>query len=149
MTSPKLAVTTANGRYYHHPRRARDVPSITNVMNMKSKPALRYWAAREAATYAAQNLDKLQPLSETERVQLIKTAPFGKSAASSVGDTVHDWIDRIIKGETVPDTEIQAAPITARRMLETFYAFCRKHQPTFNEAEFTVWSEKIWLCGNC
>jgi hypothetical protein len=147
MTQPKLSVNTPNGRYYYHPRRSSQVPSITNIMNQHNKPGLKYWAARSAAEYAMDNLAKLQVLDRDEGVQLVRSAPFGKSEASEVGDIVHDWIDRIIKGEQIPADEISAASITARRMLESFYAFIRKYNPVFNAAEFTVWSEKYGYAG--
>jgi hypothetical protein len=147
LTAPKLSITTPNGRYYAHPRKASQVPSITNIMKQKAKPALMYWATKQAAIYAAENHEKLGPLDVDERVRLIKGAPFERNDAAAIGDIVHDWIDRLIKGGTIPDAEVQSQVITARRMLDTFRAFCRKYNPQFLESEFTVWSDAYGYAG--
>src|ERR1039458_6749587 len=93
-----LAVSTSNGRFYQHPGSGKQVPSITNVIGMKDKPALKWWASKMAATFAAQNIDTLAKLKEAERIDLIKGAPFRKTGDSSnVGNKVHDWIDGYAK----------------------------------------------------
>jgi hypothetical protein len=147
LTAPSLSISTANGRYYYHPRRANQVPSVTNILGQKAKPGLIRWSAGQSAEYAADNLDKLQPLDRSERVQLIKNAPFQKSDASRMGDIVHDWIDRHIKGERVSQDEFNAAPITARHMMESFWAFNNYYKPEFIESEFTIWNETYGYAG--
>lgn len=152
MTAPKLSVSTPNGRYYYHPRRESSKPSITNIMDQKNKAGLKYWASREAANYAADNLMKLSTLTRDEAIELIRRAPFAKSDSSKVGDAVHDWIDRFIKGEFGPtgqpsDQEFLEAGFTAKHMWQTFQAFNRYYHPKFVESEFTVWSETYGYAG--
>lgn len=110
MTDPKLAISTPYGRHYAHPRREKAAPSITNIKAKKDIPGLKFWAAREAATYAAEHHDRLTKLTLEERVQLIKSAPFGSASknadSSHVGDVVHEWVDRYAKGEEIPEDEI-------------------------------------------
>jgi hypothetical protein len=147
MTAPKLSVETANGRYYYHPRKSNQVPSITNIKKVRNVPPINTWRVNEAARYAAENIEMLQPLPERERFQLIKSSPYRPSESGKVGDMVHDWIDRWVKGETIPENEIQEAPQAAKRTLNSFWAFNRKYQPKYNNAEFTVWSDRYGYAG--
>lgn len=149
MTAPKLSTSTPFGRFYAHPKRQTQVPSITNVKDVKNIPGLKHWAARGAAEYAADNLAKLAPLDRNERVQLIRQAPFTArpDGPSAVGDLVHEWIDRVIKGGSVTADEVEAAPPTARGMILQFRAFALKYKPDWVMSEFTVWSEKYQYAG--
>lgn len=151
MTDPALSITTQNGRYYVHPGRRTEAPSITNITGKKEKPGLKYWAAREAATYAAENLGKLQSLTRDEVVQLVKMAPFRRteSSPSAIGDIVHNWIDAHIKGvpADVTAAEVATAPKTARDMWRQFTGFVERYQPEFRMSEFTVWSDTYGYAG--
>lgn len=152
MTSPALSIKTPKGRFYQHPRSHAQVPSITNVIGMKDKPALKWWAAKQAAIFAAQNLDTLAKLTEAERIDLIKGAPFRSTTTSSErGDVVHDWIDQFIKSGTKIEAYIpegyNEASRTAQNMWKSFQAFTQKYQPKFIASEFTVWSDKHQYAG--
>lgn len=149
MTDPVLSVSTANGRYYVHPGLRDMVPSITNITGKKDKPGLKYWAAREAATYAADNLEKLGGLDRDEVIQLVKMAPFARTenSPSTIGDTVHNWIDLYIKGEVVSADEQAAAPRQARDMWRQFRGFVDRYKPLFTMSEFTVWSDQHGYAG--
>lgn len=150
MTAPKLSVETANGRYYYHPRKPNQVPSITNIKKVRNVPAINGWKVNTTARYAADNLEMLTPLPPYERYQLIKSAPYRPSQSGDIGDTVHDWIDRTVKGFEIPEDELQAAIPAARNTFKTFLAFRRYHlyQPmVLNQAEFTVWSDTHGYAG--
>lgn len=147
MTDPALSISTPHGRYYAHPTRRASVPSITNILNQKSKPGLPRWASRKAAEYAADNLEKLNVLNRDETVSLVSQAPFGRSAEAAIGDTVHNWIDQYVKGQNPTADEITSAPITARRMWQSFLTFKEKYQPKFVGSEFTVWSDTHGYAG--
>ena len=157
MTAPVLAVSTSNGRFYQHPRSKQQVPSITNIIGMKDKPALKWWASREAAKYAASNLEMLAKMkTEQERIDVIKGAPFRKTGDSSnVGNQVHDWIDGFAKhfiatGERTwmpEDLEDSATPITSRRMWKQFQYLDGYYQIEWLVSEFTVWSDKHEYAG--
>lgn len=143
MTAPVLSFSTANGRYYAHPSRRKSVPSVTNIKDVKGIPALKYWAAREAASYAADNRSKLAGLDREEVFQLVKNAPFREqeNSPSKIGDVVHDWIDRFVKGTPPGREEVSGAHITPRHMWEQFGLFNAKYEPKFIDSEFTVWSD--------
>jgi hypothetical protein len=125
------------------------VPSITNIIDRKNKPGLKHWAAKAAAEYAADNLAKLEPLNRDERIQLVKNAPFTRTAdsAAATGDAVHSWIDNYVKtgGTWAPD--LPRTSITAQHMWHQFLAFVGRYQPTFGLSEFTVWSERYGYAG--
>lgn len=149
MTAPALSTPTPFGRYYIHPNRSYQVPSITNIKDKRNIPGLKYWAARQAAEYAADNLTKLQMLERDEAIELIRKHPFTHKddGPSAIGDMVHDWIDRHIKGDEIPADEIEAAPVSARHMWVQFGAVVEQYQPKWVESEFTVWSDKFGYAG--
>jgi hypothetical protein len=149
VTSPKLAVSTEWGRHYAHPGRPNTVPSVTTIKDMKAIKGLPYWAAREAATYAADNIAKLSALDRDEVIQLVKGSPWKPKpdSPSKVGDVVHDWIDRNARGETVPDDEIAGAPLQARQMWRQFGGFSDRYKPRWYATEFTVWSDEFGYAG--
>lgn len=139
-----MSVDTNNGRYYIHPKRRKSVPSITNIKNVKAIDALKYAAARDAADYAADNRAKLSTLERDEAFQLVRTAgngPKGPSSPAGIGNTVHGWIDRYVKGERISEQEVGQAVITARRMWGQFNNFVARYNPEFVDSEFTVWSD--------
>lgn len=165
MTAPKLAHDTDNGRYYTHPANASEVPSITNVKDMKNVEALKYWAAGECANYAADNIDALRNLDRDDIYQLVRKAPFSRKSkkvtAAIIGDIVHDWIDRVAKGEAVADIDVktyidkagneQQVPVQAKW---TWYQFAGKGdsflnimKPDWQLTEFTVWSDRYGYAG--
>jgi hypothetical protein len=156
LTAPVLAVSTPNGRFYEHPRSKSRVPSITNIIGKLDKPALKWWAAKQAATFAAQNIDVISQLkTEAERIDLIKGAPFRSTAGSSdVGNQVHDWIDGYAKNylatggarDWVPE-DLEQASITARRMWNQFTYIDGHYSIDWLVSEFTVWSDENQYAG--
>jgi len=161
MTDPALAKETKNGRYYTHPSRMSEAPSITNIKNVKSIDALKYWAAGECARYAADNLARLATLKSDEIYQLVRGAPWGASSkrgqSSNVGDVVHAWLDAIAKGETVDpatytakDGQTYEAPVQAKQMWRQIVGpkgFIDTYKPQWHLSEFTVWSDQYNYAG--
>jgi hypothetical protein len=156
LTAPVLSITTSNGRHYRHPRNGKEVPSITNVIGKLDKPALKWWAAKQAATFAAQNIEVISQLkTEAERIDLIKGAPFRSTAGSSdIGNQVHDWIDGYAKNylaaggarDWVPE-DLDQASITARRMWNQFVYIDGYYEIDWLVSEFTVWSDAHEYAG--
>jgi hypothetical protein len=151
MTAPALSVSTPFGRYYYNPARQTQVPSITNIKGKKSIDSLKYWAAKEAARYAADNIEKLYGLTPDEVFRLVKSAPFSndspRAESSAIGDLVHDWIDRYIKNDAPSADEVGAAAPTARHMWRQFSNFVQHYKPDWQDSEFTVWSERFEYAG--
>lgn len=145
MTAPALARSTKTGRVYEHPLTGSQVPSITSIIGIMDKPALKYWAAKMTAEYTADNLNSLVPLSRKARVDVVKRAPFRSSdTAANVGDIVHDAIDRRIKGLPV---DISTMPPTAAKMMQSFTRWEQHYKPRWLASEFTVWSDKWGYAG--
>lgn len=155
MTAPKLARPArpgepgyeTGGRVYEHPLTGSVVPSITSVISVVDKSALKFWSARVAAEYADANWDALT--TEPDRVNLIKNAPWRTSdKAADAGNMVHDWIDSYVKTGSPPERwQLQGASITARRMWQSFQLFIQAYKPVFTDSEFTVWSEQYSYAG--
>lgn len=151
MTAPALSISTPNGRFYVHPSTQSQVPSITNIIGMKDKPALKYWAARQCAEFAADNVTAISSLKRAEAVDLIRGAPFRKTGDSSeVGNIVHQWIDGFARRDErivyTPD-DFDTAPRTAQRMWKQFEGACRKYHPHWFHSETTVWSDEYEYAG--
>ena len=129
---------------------------------MKNIPALKYWAAKECAGYAADNIGRLAQLDREEIFQLVKGSPFtqrGKRNQSSlIGDIVHGWIDSLIKtGQEIDsgiytdkDGKQQRAPVQAMQMWRQFTGetgFLDRYKPRWVASEFTVWSDTYGYAG--
>lgn len=154
MTAPAMSVDTNNGRYYTHPSRRTSVPSVTNIKNQKAINGLKYSYARGAAEFAVDNVAAWQKLDRDTAIRLIKGAPDqrGPSSPSAIGDVVHNWIDRYVKGERISREEVGQAVITARRMWSQFYNFVDRYGAApynleFVDSEFTVWSDRYGYAG--
>src|SRR5690606_35587926 len=76
------------------------VDGVTTVIsNGIPKPALTNWAAKQAATFAADNLDTLTALDREARIDLVKGSPWrDRDAAARRGTEVHGLAERIVNG---------------------------------------------------
>jgi hypothetical protein len=160
MTQPKLAESTANGRFYRHPGRDGKSlnPSITNIKDMKAIPLVG-WASRKCAEYTSEHIATLATLSPEEIKELVKGAPYrsdpDRPNEAGIGDIVHEWIDEFVKTGAVPDVSVYTdkngrehpAPLTARQMWRQFGGVVDRYHPEFIESEFTVWSDRYGYAG--
>lgn len=127
MTSPKLALETDNGRYYRDPYDGVMVPSVTNVLNEWSIPALAPGAAKETAAYIIDRLPKAVRASRipAARQEFLKEAAGHYKTVwekkADLGTRVHAIADAHNLGKPVPHDE-QAAPYVAqyKRFLADF-----------------------------
>lgn len=154
MTAPDLSKQTDNGRYYVHPHNHKAVPSITNVIGVKSKPGIAYWGYKQCGLFVAENWQMVTDLAQKDPaavVDLVKGAPNRSTASSSDrGDLVHLWIERRIKsGGKEPTTEeIEQHPDrSARQMWVSFLRIEARYNPTWLHSETTVWSDKYGYAG--
>lgn len=154
MTAPALARKArygepgfaAGGRVYEDPVTRNIAVSITSVISMLDKPALRYWVANQCAEYAADNLAVFNRLTRADIIKLVKAAPWNKSGdAANVGDQIHNAIDEFVKTGQQPAKN--GWSLTAERMWRSFLTFNDVYQPQWFDTEFTVWSEKYGYAG--
>lgn len=154
MTAPALARKarygepgfTTGGRVYEDPVTRQIAVSITSVIAMLDKSALKYWVGNQCAEYAADNLTALSRLSRDEVIKLVKAAPWSKSGtAAEVGDQIHNAIDQFAKTGERPSMD--GWSITAKRMWGSFLAFNNRYKPEWLDTEFTVWSNEFGYAG--
>lgn len=95
------------GRGHWYKLDGRKVDGVTSVIsNGVPKPALPPWAAREVATFAADNLELLGHLERDARIDLLKGSPYrDRDKAARRGTEVHGLAERIINGEEVDAPE--------------------------------------------
>src|SRR5690348_144937 len=94
-------IDTARGHWYKLD--GDKVDGVTTVIgNGVPKPALMPWAAREVATFAADNLELLGQLERDARIDLLKGAHYrDRDKAARRGTEVHRLAERLIKDEEI------------------------------------------------
>lgn len=91
------------GRGHYYKLDGQKVDGVTTVIgNGIPKPALINWAAREVATYAADNLEAIATLDRAARIDLLKGSHYReRDAAARRGTEVHGLAEKLINGEEV------------------------------------------------
>ena len=86
------------------------VDGVTTVLSQGvPKPALPNWAAKETATYAADNIALLGELDRDACIDLLKGSPWRDlNRGARRGTAIHRWAEALINGEAVqiPDDEV-------------------------------------------
>lgn len=154
MAAPDLSKQTDHGRFYVHPNDHREVPSITNIINMKNKPGIPYWGYKQCGLFVADNLETIIGLAKKDKaavVDVVKGAPHRSTAKSGDrGDLVHLWIEqRIRSGGTEPtDQEVMdTTDKSARAMWKSFLRAEERYHPKWLFSETTVWSDRYEYAG--
>lgn len=98
VTEPRLHVTP-KGRVYKID--GEKVPSVTTILNALPKN-LTQWAADAAANYAVEHWAELSEEPITRRIDKIRYAHRDVvSKAALRGSEIHDYGDKLVRGETV------------------------------------------------
>jgi hypothetical protein len=94
-------IDTARG--HHYKLDGQSVQGVTTIIgNGIPKPALTNWAAKQAATFAADNLETLAALDRDARIDLVKGSPWrDRDAAARRGTEVHRLAEQIMNGVEV------------------------------------------------
>ena len=81
------------------------VPGVTTILGVLDKPAIPKWAAKSVAQYVASNregVEHLWSMGERAVVDALKGVPWTERDQAGVkGTDVHDFAERILKGEEV------------------------------------------------
>ncbi len=120
------------------------VPGVTTILNKGiAKPFLVDWAAREVAKYAADNLDVLNNIEDTDaRYDLLKTAHNRHRDRAAVrGTDVHAYADKLIHGEEIDVPEHLAGYV------EGCARFLDAWQPSVGRTERPTASREHWYAG--
>ena len=137
MTTPVLAENVkGKGRHYRHPETEELVPSVTNIIDVLSKPALPRWAAKETAQAAWKMRHSLDAMGETEAVDVLKGSPWRNSGrAADRGTSIHDYLEAAAGGRHVElSGEAWNYKAAADEFLETY-------RPTIHLTEFSVFGD--------
>lgn len=151
MTTPRLAHATKYGRLYQKPdadptllrpaleaiERGLLLPSVTNVIDVLSKPFLQTWYGKRAAEDAVQINSTHPGLIEAKPVEAIKwisTAALRTSnSAAELGDKVHNAVEMLARGEepeVTPDIEGH---------IKSWLKFVKDYNPEFLFLEATAY----------
>jgi hypothetical protein len=92
-----------SGRGHWYKLDGEKVDGVTTVLsNGIPKPALTNWAAKQAATFAADNLETLSALDRDARIDLVKGSPWrDRDAAARRGTEVHRLAEKLMRNEEV------------------------------------------------
>lgn len=144
MTAPVLARNASGRRYVWPPEAPYElvVPSVTNITGNLDKPALKHWAAREAAMWAVDHIVEWENLPPTEAVDLIKKAPFSKARKKAdLGTAVHHAIE-MMDGATAQDVDPDLLPYVAAAS-----QFLDDHVEKVGIAETTFFNSQYQYAG--
>lgn len=134
-------INTGRGHWYKLD--GKKALGVTTVLSDGiPKPALTSWAAREAATFAADNLDTLQALERDARIDLIKSSPWrDRDRAARRGTEVHTLAEQLLAGHEidVPDELVGH--------VDAYMAFIREHRFTAEHVELVIGNRKHGYMG--
>jgi len=151
MTAPKVhTIKRGDSRFYVHPETDAKAPGVTSVVGMLPKPFLTRWAAKEAATFAVENLGPVVQFAtegnKPAAVDLIKGAPWRDSGqAAATGTEVHELFEALAKGEAVNTRRLTPE---MKAYAGHFNEFRTEFEPEFLFNEETVWSEEHDYAGS-
>jgi hypothetical protein len=141
-------VKRGGSRFYIHPDKPLvTVPGVTSVLNMLPKPFLQFWSAKLAAELAVDSQAIIAEMVAQDRqgaIDYIKGAAnrYTKTRAG-IGSEVHDFYERMIRGEVVRRVRPDLEPY--RRAFEEFLA---EVNPELIRAEDVAWSDAHNYAGS-
>ncbi|GAB7187136.1 phage protein [Kitasatospora sp. Ki12] len=146
-----MAVQTikrAGARFYVDPADGeKKVPGVTSVLSMLPKGFLTFWAAKEVATTAVEDLGAVVNIAlrdQAAAIDYLKRAPTRTTAkAADTGSAAHDLFERMARGERIGRVHPDMAPYARH-----FDAFLQAQQPEFVHLEETIWSDQYGYAGS-
>ncbi|QOP65156.1 exonuclease [Arthrobacter phage Phives] len=149
MTTPKVSTIKRGGaRFYVDPDNGKiKVPGVTSIIGMLPKEFLRYWAAKEVAQTAVDELGVVVSMvlnDPAAAVDHLKKAPDRNTRkAADTGTAAHDLFERMSKGETLGRVHPDLEPFVRH-----FDEFLKVAKPEYHFMEETVWSDKHGYAGS-
>lgn len=145
MTVPRNAVQTDRGRIYRWGDES--FISVTNILSKGvPKPALTSWAAKMAAEFAVENIDAVAAMSRKDTaaaIDQIKGSPWRKrDKAADLGTKLHEAAEAHVLGKPVVTESAEE-----QAFYDAFTGWLDTARPTFEAAEFTVFSRKYGYAG--
>ena len=133
-------------RWYYIPELGREVPSVTTVIGVLEKYALRPWYAKIAVQYIKDEiLDTVTSVDELRAMdvdQIIKDAKADPKRiaenACDIGKRVHSLIEDWLHGDDImPDDD-------TRGPFEAFVSWWKEYDGRVVHNERTVWSRSLY-----
>jgi hypothetical protein len=149
MTTPRVSTIKRQGaRFYISPDDAAvKYPGVTSIIGMLPKEFLRYWAAKEVAQTAVDELGTVVSMvlrDPSAAVDHLKRSPDRNTrAAADIGTAAHDIFERVARGQTVGRVHPDLEPF-----LRHFDDYMRVGQPEYHFMEETVWSGTHQYAGS-
>lgn len=149
MTTPRVSTIKRQGaRFYVDPEDGSiKVPGVTSIIGMLPKEFLRYWAAKEVAQSAVDELGTIVNMvlrDPSAAVDHLKKAPDRNTRkAADTGTAAHDLFERQAKGETLGRVHPDLEPFVRH-----FDEFLSVAKPEYHFMEETVWSDKHLYAGS-
>jgi hypothetical protein len=125
----------------------KDVPSVTHILDVISKPQLVNWATRVTVEFMR---EAIQPGVAYDEIQLhslfenASKAPYQKKKdAGSFGTLVHAWVEQYIHGENPP------IPVNEemKKSVSQFLDWVRRDNVKFLASEQVIYSRKYNYTG--
>ncbi len=143
MGDPSNSSNEGGARYYTWPATNERFPSVTTILSVIDKSALKYWAAKGVAEYAVDNVNTWTQLDRPAAVDLLKRAPFRYTEKRiDLGTAVHEACEAYMKGEATTEW-----PPDIQKYMENFVNFLQEWKPTFQASEITVYSRQHKYAG--
>ena len=125
----------------------KEIPSVTQVLQVIAKPALVYWGVNKAIGKVSDALRPDTPYTEGKLREMLSEARREpnkvKDEASSRGKVVHEWVERYINGDRpeMPDNQ------EIRGYVECFKNWVEEENVKLEESEVMVFNDKEGYCG--
>lgn len=137
-------VNTKNGHYYKID--GKRAIGVTTALNGIPKDALKYWAAKEVAQYAVDNIWDIKRMLDSAgrrpTMHFLKEVPFQRRDDAAVrGTDVHALAEKFIKGEPVE------VPAHLQPYVDGYAAYIEAYNPTSIHEELVVASREHMIAG--
>jgi hypothetical protein len=140
LTTPTNSSKDGSHRIYVWPPTGESFPSVTTILGAISKPALVDWSARQAATYAVKERQRLMFMDKQEAIDEIATTHKRVTELSSaVGTHVHECIESLIESGEVHNPWPEH--------MRHFEAWRTVYKPEFLMSEATVYNRAVCYAG--
>ncbi|MFE0187723.1 hypothetical protein [Streptomyces sp. NPDC058989] len=140
-------IQRSGSRFYVDPETGAKAPGVTSVLSMLPKGFLQFWAAKEVATAAVDNIGPLVGLAMNDpagAIDYLKGAPRRVTRqAADIGSDAHDVFERLARGEAVARVHPDL-----RSYADHFRAFLDEVKPEFLFLEDAVWSDRHNYAGS-
>lgn len=120
------------------------ITSVTTLLNLLDKPALKRWAANTAADYAIDHWDDLTPMALSARRAAIAGAPWQSRDKKAAGGTaVHTMAEALLDGQPVEVSD------DLRGYVEGLARWLERSGVQLEMSEALVWSDEDDDLGLC